>query len=418
MKKTLLILIIILIGLGAFWFFYIKPKTNEGTTTMDVVGNLFPIGNSIGDIFSNGDENLFINDPNTVLNQNNTTNFKQVTNFPIAGYTTFNLTREVIVNNTENPNQPTRTNITDNILRYVSRETGYVFEKKNDDQGIQITNIHIPNIYEASFADNNNTAILRFLRPDNRTIATYSVPIPIADASGRKTQQNGVFLSDNIQSIATAKNSSTILELIKTQTGSTISSSSTNNTNKRTVTNQTFSEWLLIWPNPQNIYLQTKASSNVAGFLYRLEQNGRLNKIIGNVSGLTASVSPKNNFIIYSNSVEGGIVTKLFNMSNNTTTTMSLSILPEKCVWLENEDLICAGNTFMPNDGVYPDSWYAGITKLNDQLYRINTSTNTYTLLYNGSDRVFDMINLQMDEGRGILYFIDKPTGLLWQFSV
>lgn len=418
MKKILLILIIILIGLGAFWFFYVKPKTNENTTTMDVVGSLFPTGSSISDLFSNGDENLFINTPNNSLESGNAAKFKQVTNFPIAGYTVFNINREVVINNTDNPNNPTRTNITDNIIRYVARENGYIFENKNNEDGVQITNINIPNIYEAYFTDNNNSAILRFLRPDNRTIASYSVPIPTLDQNNKRIQQNGVFLADNIQSLATNKNSGNILELVKTQSGASINSNNTKNTNRKIISNQTFSEWLVLWPNPQNIYLQTKASSNVAGFLYKLEQNGRLKKIISNVSGLTTSVSPKNNYVIYSNSVEGGIVTKILNMNNGTTTTLNLAIIPEKCVWLENEDLICAGNTFVPNDGVYPDSWYAGITKLNDQIYRISNDTNTYTILYNGSDRVFDMTNLQIDENRNLLFFIDKPTGLLWQFSI
>jgi hypothetical protein len=138
---------------------------------------------------------------------------------------------------------------------------------------------------------------------------------------------------------------------------------------------------------------------------------------VGDIAGLTASVSPNGTYVIYSQSTGDGFITKLFNTKKNTTVTLALSLLPEKCVWLKNEDAVCAGNSIVP-DGVYPDAWYAGITHFQDRLYRIYTSVNTYDEIYNGEAAAFDMINLSMDEDRGLVYFIDKTTGLLWQYAI
>lgn len=417
MRKVLLIIIIILISISVFWFLYIKPKTDENTSALDVISSFFPDTNSLGNIFdsnSNTTDNSLFPDTNS---QNSTNQFKQITNFPIAGYTQFDLKKEIIVNSANDSTEKTITTVTDHIIRYVARENGYVYERINDQQGIQVSNIYIPNIYEAYFMDNSNTAILRFLRSDNKTVATYSVPIPHVDSSGKRIQESGVYFADNISYISTSSNSNSILTLTQNSNGGVITISDSKNQNKRILFSHPFSEWIIDWPSTQNIFLQTKASSNVSGFLYKINNNS-LNKIIGNISGLTTKSSPSGKYVLYSTSINGGVITKLLDTENNNTTTLNMSILPEKCTWLQNEDLICAGNTNMPNDGIYPDSWYAGITKLNDRVYKINTSSKTYLTLYDGSQKLFDMTNLQVDENRGILYFIDKPTGLLWQMSI
>jgi hypothetical protein len=90
--------------------------------------------------------------------------------------------------------------------------------------------------------------------------------------------------------------------------------------------------------------------------------------------------------------------------------------LPENCAWLQNENLICAGNSAV-SPAIYPDAWYSGLTHLSDQLYDINSANNTYTVLYNDQGASYDMTDLQVDEGQQLVYFIDKNTGLLWQFA-
>ena len=60
-----------------------------------------------------------------------------------------------------------------------------------------------------------------------------------------------------------------------------------------------------------------------------------------------------------------------------------------------------------------------GTTKLSDQLFRIYTSGNVFDVLYSPTESAsFDMTSLQSHEDLGLLYFIDKQSGILWQFTL
>ena len=303
-------------------------------------------------------------------------------------------------------------------MRYVSRGNGYVYEKRNGDNPIQISNLYIPNIYEASFADANNTALLRFLRDDQQTIATYTVPVPPKNTDGTRTQLPGKYLPDNIAQLVVSPDESEIGTLYTKGAYSDLFTGNSQNKNGKEVLRSPFHEWLPLWPNKNTLYLQTKASNVADGFLYKIDRTEkRLRRILGNVKGLTASVSPSGAYIIYSESVGNTFYTKILTTKTNQTTTLSLKILPEKCTWLLNEDLVCAGNN-VTADANYPDNWYQGITHFSDQLYHIYPNNTTYDVLYDGNGPSFDITKIQVNEVTHLAYFIDKNTGILWQFNL
>jgi hypothetical protein len=140
--------------------------------------------------------------------------------------------------------------------------------------------------------------------------------------------------------------------------------------------------------------------------------------VVGDVNGLTASVSPSGTLVFYSESNASGFTAKILNTKTGVTKNTGLSILPEKCVWLKNEDLVCAGNGTTVEPGTYPDVWYAGLKSFSDQIFHIYTAVNTFDVIYKNDEKSFDMISLQIDEERNLLFFTDKKTGLLWQFSL
>lgn len=395
MRKILIIILVLMVAaLGAVYFFYYKPRVQHGQSVPAIMTSFFPEVTSTNNSFGpDADTNQQDGEPGSATTK--PFSLKQMSPRPIAGYTVFTLN-------------------TDHYIRYVGRANGYVYEIKNTDIPLQITNILIPNIYEAFFADANNTALLRFLRPDAHTIATYSVPIPPLNTDGTRTQAPGTYLPDNIDSLAISPDQKQILRILPDGSGVTVSSSTTVGKSIKALYKSAFTSWLPQW-NASGIYLQSKASNSAEGYVYQLEQStSRLKRIIGNVRGLTSSVSPSGAFIVYSESTDTGIVTKVFNTRLGTTTTINLQILPEKCVWLANEDLICAGNNSIA-EGNYPDAWYAGTIRFSDELYRITPGNNTYTTIYDNTDRSFDMVNLQVDEELRYLFFVDKNTGILWR---
>lgn len=410
MKRIVISIVIILVIVTGAWFFFIRNTPNStGNPFTDVFQTFFPIG-------SDG------NNPDGVLpgqeigtNGEMSSRFTQVTQRPVANYSIFSLTYTDSKPNPEAGLPPIVSTITDHYLRYVSRANGYVYESRNAQAATQITNILIPNIYEAEFTDNNTIALLRFLRDDGRSIATYSAPIPPINPDGTRTQKQGTYFPDNILSYALSPDRKIIARLTADTNGGIISTSTTANTNKKDVLRTQLKELLLFWTKPNTLYAQTKAASSVNGFLYKVDTaQGRLVRVLGDIPGLTTSISPDGVYVLYSQSVQNGFITRILNTQTGVVTPIGASILPEKCAWFTNNNLVCAGNSYIP-EGIYPDSWYAGITQFQDQLYNIDVVTNTYSVVYDGSDYQFDMTNLTLDEGRNMLYFIDKPTGLLWR---
>lgn len=420
MRKGIIILLVIIVLGGAGWYFYSKSKSPQ-TTAGQSSGfkSFFSFGN-------NGNTN-----PDGTLTQNSdgsgevttptesTSPFKQLTSHTVAGYTVFTTTKTVTTP-PATPKEKTQTqSIIEHVLRYVSRNTGYVYEIKNEGIPIQISNLYAANIYEAVFADNGSTALLRFLRDDLKTIATYTVPVPEKNPDGTRTQKNGTYFPDNISSLAVSLDTGTVARLTLDKSSSALLTSSSSNSNRKELLTSPFREWLVSWGGEKNIYLQTKASGGSSGFLYQVDQtNRRLIRILGNIQGLTTSVSPLGTYVLYSESTQRGFTTKLLTIKTGVSRTVGANILPEKCVWLKNEDLICAGGGTVP-ENTYPDAWYAGTVTFSDNIIRIYTATNTLNVIKTATEEAsFDMTNLQIDEDRGILYFINKGNGSLWQFTL
>lgn len=419
MRRVLLFIVILLIIAGsATWFLYLRPKKiAQGEIPATGFKSYFPLGTNTAPDSQIGD---FTPPTTTPQTQNPSAGrFTRIINTPVAGFTVFSRTVTIPVTQTDPAAKPSTRTVVEHVLRYVSRGNGYVYEvverEGKTELPLQISNIFIPNIYEASFMDNNKTALLRFLRDDNETIATYSVPIPDQNTDNTRTQNEGTYLPNNIVSYAVSPNQTLIGKLTIEQNSGVIGISSSLNTLKKELFRSPVREWILAWPNQGALYLQTKAAATAQGFLYYINTNTKsFRKVVGNVSGLTTNISPSGTYVLYSQSINNGFTTRLLNTKTNITTTLNLSILPEKCTWLISEDLICAGNTTV-EEGVYPDSWYAGITQFRDQLYRIYTKVGTYDVIYENTDMSYDMTNLKVQEDQNTLYFIDKTTGFLWK---
>ena len=415
MRRILLILTILGLAGGAVWYFVLRPR---GTPTEQP-------GGGFKEFFSFGGEN----DENTGQNQiplpneqiipsATSSSFKQITALPVAGYTVFSQTKTITTPPSTPNGKPGVQTIIENIIRYVSRQSGFVYEIKNETAPLQISNIFIPAIYEAYFADNNTTAILRFIKDGTNTIGTYSVPIPSENPDGTRTQKEGAFLLDNTLGIAISPDTKEVVKLNVEQTQGVFTIASSLDKNKKEILRTPLKEWSISWPQKGSIYAQTKPAGIVEGFLYKIDTTEkRLRRVIGNVKGLTASVSPNGSFVLYSETTKDGFITKIMNTKTGSIKNTNLAILPEKCVWLKSEDLICAGNTDVPA-GVYPDAWYAGLVSFSDQIFRIYTANNIFDVLYSNNEESFDMTSLQADENRGLLFFIDKKTGLLWSFTL
>lgn len=416
MRRFLLILGILFGLFAVVWFLVIKPRQNSSSREAgDTFFQTFlPISNrpisSETETLPSGTE--------TAPNQPAATEqspFTQISRGPAAGFTAFTTSTKVTLPATDPKQKPTTRTVFKHVVRYVSRTNGYVYEIVDESIPTQITNTYIPNIYEASFADGGATALLRFLRDDNRTIATYSVPIPGLNADGTRTQGAGTYFPDNISSLGLSPDGTSVARLTHTGNGSLLASGTTKNTGVKEIISSAFNSWVVSWPTA-SVYLQTKASAFASGYLYRVDAGAkRLVRVLGDIPGLTATVSPKGAYVLYSESVPDGFRTKLLTVKTGKVITLPIATLPEKCTWLKSENLICAGNA-TATIANYPDDWYSGTLSFSDSLYRIIADGAIVDRIDDGT-RSYDAINLRVNEEAGMLYFIDKPTGLLWQFK-
>lgn len=429
MRKILLIVLLVVIAAAGGWYWYARShQTAPGVPAITDFSAFFPVGETGDPTLLDG---LLQGTPPDPTNTPTTTPspFRQLSPHPVAGFVSYMKPLVTTVVDPIKPQpkagqpradkaKPVTTTTQVHTIRYISRATGYVYEIADGDVPLQISNVYIPNIYEALFGEGMNTALLRFLRPDQRTIATYSVPIPPPNTDGTRTQREGTYFPDTILQSVLSPDNKQVAYLTTGTSGATITLSSLTNTKKTALITTPFREWLLSWPSTKSLYVQTKPSAQVPGFLYRIDTGEKkLRRVLGDINGLTTSVSPSGTYVLYSQHSDGGFVTRLLNTKTGTTRSLTLAILPEKCTWLANEDLICAGNTSVAERAEYPDAWYQGSVAFSDQLYRIATASLVYETLYDNSAKSFDMTNLQVNETSRIVYFIDKSTGLLWQMS-
>ena len=94
-----------------------------------------------------------------------------------------------------------------------------------------------------------------------------------------------------------------------------------------------------------------------------------------------------------------------------------INTLPQdKCVWshLKTSVIYCA----VPSEDLpsnLPDSWYLGKVIFNDAIYKIDTQTDSVTLLHTPDpNNQIDILSPFLAEDESFLFFTNKLTNLLW----
>lgn len=228
----------------------------------------------------------------------------------------------------------------------------------------------------------------------------------------------GGFLGEDIQNIVFAPDGSQIFYTQNEASqviGYTISP---DGSRARKAFSSSFTEWLPKWINKDTISLTTYASRDADGYLYALNPtSGAFTKRFGPAKGLTTLMSPDGAWIISSESTQTGFTTKLVNISTGEARDLSLTTLPEKCVWQKNSlSVICAVPSQIPR-AMYPDEWYQGLITFSDEFWSIEVSPFRTTKLYAPSNS-HDFINPILGPEGSFLYVTDKDTGYLWNLRV
>jgi len=142
------------------------------------------------------------------------------------------------------------------------------------------------------------------------------------------------------------------------------------------------SEWILEPVNDSTLTLQSKSSGYTEGFFYTLNlKTGGVERILGNLNGLVALMSPKGS-VMYTTTDQRGKNTTSQIQRGDDTWSYHIIMLPEKCVWGVSELLYCASPE-VENDLVFPDSLYKGVATSFDTFWMINPESREDTMLFN-----------------------------------
>lgn len=312
-------------------------------------------------------------------------------------------------------------------LRYVDRATGNIYQTFIDKiEERRFTTTTIPKVYEAYFGNKGEAVVMRYLKTDERTIETFVGNLPKELLGGDTLENNeikGSLLPNNIKDISVSPDSGSIFYLFTTgdnMVGTTLNLT----TNKKVqIFSSPFTEWLSWWPNNNTnkmITLTTKPSANTEGYMYGMTETGKnLNKVLGNINGLTTLTSPDGKQVLYS---DNALSLRIYNTDTKSSIVLGVKTLSEKCVWNSGSDVVyCAVPANIPF-GAYPDAWYQGEVSFTDQFWKIDTKTGNATIIVdptiiNGGGEI-DGTKLDLDDGENYLFFVNKKDSFLWKLEL
>ncbi len=406
-RRTIYILIIalIIIGLGAWWFLSREnsaPATSQPTSTGQ---NLFPYGQNAtstsGNTSTNGNQGtVFLNN-----NGSSTTPpaLIHITTTPVSGYVFL----------------PESASSSSATIRYVDRATGRVYDYSFDTNvTTEVTNTTVPQVYQAYFSNTGTRVFLQTLDVSG-DIETMSAAVN-ATTTGPVALGDVRFLPKNI--ISLSPNDLSLFYLISTTNGSMGYISAIDGTKPSEVFGSALGELISRWQST-NVTLQTKASASADGYFFGLNaKTGGLTTIVHNVAGLTALENNSGTFVFGSASENGTLESFIYNEKENSMKTISsLGTLADKCVWsAENPDTVfCAVPTTVA--GTLPDDWYQGNIFLpSDNVWTINADTGVANVVDFLSERNqnIDVENPVLSGNEKWFSFMDKEDLTLWALRI
>lgn len=455
MSKRNFILLIIILSLTAiivFGFLYFQQRTTTGgvdNTGTNFISQFNPFGNSKPTppkVTPPVDVSGYVPPPVT---ETPAMKLIKVSSMPIAGFTVFSKERlkEIPILTptppvTETPT-PTTTKKTTSLkkptppptefvpaLRYVDKATGNIYQTFSDKiDERKFSSTIIPKVYEAYFGNQGGSVVMRYLKPDDRTIETFVGTLPKEVLGGDTTGNNevkGSFLPDNVKDLSVSPDNSKIFYLFTSRNSLDGSDTMTGtilnllNNKKTQIFNSPFTEWLSVWPTSNIITLSTKPSANIPGYMYSIDGVGKnLTEVLGNTNGLTTLSSPNGKLILYS---DNNLSLNIYHPDTKTSDSLGAKTLSEKCVWGKMSDVVYCAVPKSIESGGYPDNWYQGEVSFRDQLWKIDIKTKNATLLLDPTTVVggeeIDGIKLALDEGGNYLFFVNKKDSFLWKMNL
>lgn len=394
--SVLIFIVLVFIGLW-YWLFFEK-----GTT---------PIPTPTAPVSSNGFTPLNPSSPNqTPTTPTSTSTPTQSTSTLVVDTTVPAKVRRIYATPVASGLLASSTSST-SLVYFADRGNGHTYIADIDgDRPEKISNTTILRVYESLWDRAAKNVILRYIREGSGIVTSISSPLG--------TEIKARPLSNNISSMAVSPKGDRIFTL-ENGVGyiSKIDGSA-----KTEVFNSPLSGWVVTWPEENTITLTTNASNKSPGYLYFLNAtNKNIVKVLGPINGLTTNTSRDAKKVFYSQYVAGKTETKVFSLTEGSIQDTYLVTLPEKCTWsnLKKSSIYCA----VPNQPLanLPDAWYKGTVLGNDQIWHLDTVSNSVNKVANlleETGSTIDAFSLTLDQAELGLFFVNKYDLSLWAIDL
>ena len=439
-KIFIWIIVISLIAFGIYWFFFVKNNPGAESPSINSLKSLFPFGLNDNSSTSNSTDSSGTNNNNSSSSSTSTQPYRllvQLSKRPVIGMTVISTPVYTELPALPSASGATNTSVLNDvplsagyrssifsktnlpIVRFAEHGTGYIYDVDARAQNeTKQTGTTIVRAAQAYFGDYGNGVIFRYIKNDNSTIETYlgKIIAPKNDNTGQYATIKGDFLPENISDIAVSSDGKKVNYIVPIDGGVDGVSLNIDGTNKSKYFSSSFDEWLLDLKQGL-LTVTTKPSSGIPGFSYFVQPGGAMQKIIGGVVGLTTNISPDGKMLLYA-SAQKAKIDLFVRRSNNDSTKLEISTLPEKCVWGKNSQVIyCSVPNYIPT-GIFPDDWYQGVAHFHDSLWRVNANTGVSVKISDFEDSDIDAVNLVLDSKENFIFFKNKNDGTPWSLDL
>jgi hypothetical protein len=390
------LLIIILIGLATYYFLNGNEKTPGQSP--NIFKNFFPFGGNDDEIVTPNPETPI--EPTASSTDKFTQKLRKTSENPVAGAGTLDVKAGTLV-------------------RYIEKATGHIYEAELfSSQVRRISNTTIPVVAEALWGNKNKSLVARYLKDDNQSIDTYL--LNLKETATTSDVISGISIPGDITHISIS--GETLFYLERREGFSLGLISNFSGGNKKQIWNSPLRELNSQFVNPRTVALTTKPEQNIPGYLYFVDTaNGSAKKVLGNISGLSALVSPDAKTVLYS---RNGAESLLFSfvVSENTSTSLTPVTFPEKCAWSKkNTSIIYCGVPKGTLSGGSLILWYKGLLTTVDDVWKIDTKNNTSSLVLDlsiESGESVDVTQPILSENEQYFVFTNKKDNNLWTLDL
>lgn len=408
---TIVAILIILLGLGAFAYYYLTSQS-IGITAEPGVTNPFDTGGDGAGFALDGEEA----NPGTSADDFSqpadeiTPRLLKITPGPVA-------VGAVVL---DQPNPATTTldapAVADRLanveVRYVMRASGNIFSYDADEKrSTRLSNKTMPGIQYATWLSDGSTAFLRFLVRDpdeSEHIETYSL-----STDGL----SGTYLARDVASVDTA--GTKLFTLIET-TGGTAASVSNADGSAAAVAFSSPIIGLRASYMGTEYLAHTKPSRELPGYAFSV-RGGVFTRLLGPLPGLSALSDAAGSRVLYSYADGSSVRLASITRKDGMNTALPVQTLVEKCVFSPDGLFAYCGVPSILTSNALPDAWYQGTTAFTDRIWKIDFAARVATVvadLPELTEEPIDAIGLTLNPMGTALVFTNRRDGALWLFAL